>query len=74
MGYFLQDPSCKNGILYQRTFSLTLCDSRVVVDNKQNKAAESEYEDDFEAAEDAEDEEDDNCRDMLMKWTDDQGN
>ena len=53
---------------------MTLCDSRVVVDNKQNKAAESEYEDDFEAAEDAEDEEDDNCRDMLMKWTDDQGN
>ena len=48
---------------------------RVAVDNRQNQAADSEYEDDFEAGEDAEDEEDDDCRDMLMtkQWLDDQG-
>lgn len=45
------------------------------MDNRENKAADSEYEDDFEAGEDAEDEEDDDCRDMLMtrQWLDDQG-
>ena len=48
---------------------------RGAVDNRENKAADSEYEDDFEAGEDAEDEEDDDCRDMLMtrQWLDDQG-
>lgn len=48
---------------------------RGFVDNRQNEAADSEYEDDFEAGEDAEDEEDDDCRDMLMtrQWLDDQG-
>ena len=44
------------------------------MENMKNKA-DSEYEDDFEAGEDAEDEEDDDCRDMLMtrQWLDDQG-